>query len=356
MKDFVREVCSGVGATVRDDGGALEVELPEAGVGAALAERLGGRAHRWVFDAEDLSERAELIAPGGRVLRALEEWLSERGRRTYLEAPGAERLTVGAVRERVSAASGEPVRLGARGDARGYEVYVTYRLHYRTLEAKDELETVHVRLRPWGRVEAEVVSEIPAGVWGWTARPRKQPPEAWLKEGLAGADRVVAVRAREGGRALEAEVRAKLGRDIARLHSFYSDQIAEWKRSSRTGLAELRVEELREEERARLSELYAATQVQVEVDPLQVVVVEVPLKRAEVLDPDGAPVAVAWLERTTGALVLEPPEEESAQVSPAADGCPGCGRSVARRRRCEGCGRRFCGRCFPSGEERCTLC
>lgn len=371
MKEFVRDAFAHLGAEVADAGRALTVRLPAAPEGTAdeLATALGGSELRLVFDAAELDAESDLVAPGSHVLRVLEDVLARRGRRSYVVRPGAVRLTLAAVKAHgLRPAPGLAFGLGDKRLEVGYDVYVVYRLRFRSLERTDALETVRVALRP-GAAPEVALEEPPVDVAEWDARPRKRAPAALMEEALALADERAARRGRAEAGRLADENRKAATKDLSRLHAYYAAQVAEWERSSRRELAMLRIEELEEERELRLRELAAATRVHAEVRPLQLLVVEVPLQRGRLRLKDRAQGAdprvevLVHLDRATGALDVPPcgacrGDLARGRVAACASGhavhqacIDACGRCA--RSRCAACGEVACRAC---GAELCPSC
>lgn len=377
MRPFVREALTRFGAEVEDgEDERLKVTLPAEpeGDAAELAHHVEP-AFELSFDQERAVPGTQLVAPGSHLLRVLEGLLSPRGQRCYVAQPAEGRLTIkGLGAAGLKPASGLSFTLDAKAQGEGHDVYVVYRLRYATRERIDALETVCVRLRPGAAPEA-TLAEPPAAVVDWEVRPRKRAPKDALGPGLEAADGCVQARARDEALRLSKEARLKLGKDATRLHAYYSGQIAEYeRRNRRRDLALLRIEELEEERALRLKELVAATHVRVEVEPLQLLEVEVPLATAVLVvqprakderDDEGAVRAQApvALDRYTGQLELPPCAacQGDLLVEPVAgchgghvvhegclSGCPGCERAT-----CKACGEHACATCE---EPRCRAC
>ncbi len=385
MRDLVADVVTRLGGEAMDEDGVLSVRLPAEGPGDELARRLGQHELRLVFEAVRIAPGVDLVAPGSHVLREIEDFLSARGRRAWVEAPAAHKLTLKSLASVVKPVRGASLALEGRGVDAAHDVYVVYRVRYRSLDRHDEVETVRVRLRPLAEPEVGL-AEPPEEVAGWEARPRKHLPPETLEVALGLADEAVVTRGRAEGARREEEARRKAARELSRLHAFYAGQIAELERSRRTDLATTRIEELEDERALRIHELAATTHVRVEVEPLQLLVVEVPLttarlvvRRRDALDPveskagskaerdggdaeastststgdaerDGAeppPGLPLVLDRHTGQVVLPPcPACASSLLGSAVDACA-TGHVVHQR-----CVER-CGRC---GEAACTAC
>jgi hypothetical protein len=368
MKPFVREALTRFGAQVTDgEAERLAVSLPPEpeGDAAELAKHVES-SFEVAFQSEALVPGAQLVAPGSHLLRVLEELLGPRGQRCYVAQPAEARLNL----KQLGGAGLKPGRglafaLEEKSQAEGHDVYVVFRLRYTTRERIDALETVRVRLRPGAAPLAEL-AEPPASAVDWEVRPRKRAPAEPLAAGLTQADVCVAERAREEARRLSQEARLKLGKDATRLHAYYAGQIAEYeRRSRRRDLALLRIEELEEERALRLRELVAATHVAVEIEPLQLLEVEVPLATATlVVHPrdkaarvEGAVRAQAplFLNRHTGELRV--PSCAACQGDLSVEPVGGCagghvvhgGCLVA----CGGCGRDTCQAC---GDDACATC
>ncbi|MCO5172441.1 MAG: hypothetical protein M9894_39590 [Planctomycetes bacterium] len=378
MKDFVADVVVRLGGEVTDEDGVLAVRLPAEGPGDELARRLGQHALRLVFEPTRIGPGVDLVAPGSHVLRELEEFLAGRGRRAWVEAPARHKLTLKSLTGVVRPARGAALAFEGRAGDAGHDVHVVYRVRYRSLDRVDEVETVRVRLRPLAEPEVSL-AEPPPEVVEWEARPRKHLPPDELEAALALADEAVVTRARAEGARREDEARRKASRELSRLHAYYAGQIAELERSRRTEQALTRIEELEDERALRLHELATTTHVRVEVEPLQLFVVEVPLATARLVvrrkgeaqdDGDDAPAASddaaapnLVLDRLDGTLLLPPCAAcEGAIAGQVIDACGSahlvhqrcldrCGR--CDRAACAACGARACAAC---GQPTCPGC
>lgn len=394
MKDLVADVVTRLGGEASDEDGVLAVRLPAEGPGDELARRLGQHELRLVFEAVRIAPGVDLVAPGSHVLREIEEFLSARGRRAWVEAPATHKLTLKGLGAVVRPVRGASLALEGRAADSGHDVYVVYRVRYRSLDRHDEVETVRVRLRPLAEPEVGL-SEPPEEAAGWEARPRKHLPAETLEAALTLADEAVVTRGRAEGARREEEARRKAARELSRLHAFYAGQIADLERSRRTELAATRIEELEDERALRVHELAATTHVRVEVEPLQLLVVEVPLTTARLVvrhkdrptapaggdgaaaaaaaAGDGAPAAAAAaaaegdgaaapgpglavvLDRHSGTLLLPPcPACAGVLLGGLVDACAG-GHVVHQRcvERCARCGENACAAC---GARACAAC
>jgi hypothetical protein len=192
-------------------------------------------------------------------------------------------------------AQGLEVRLENRRPAPGYTVYVVYRLRYRSIERTDTLETVRVDTHP-ERDPVATSATPPADLTDWQSKPRKQASAELLTVALAAADAHVTEVAREKGKEARERVRKRFTKDLSRLHAYYAGQVAEYRRKRNSDLSQIRIEELEEEREMRITELVAATEVEVEIEPLQILTVERALQAADAVlrvkdeeDGDGAP-------------------------------------------------------------------
>lgn len=233
MKAFVAEALRAAEAEVAETEHGLRATLPEAGPGAVLARRLQASELELIFDVADLAPGRELVAPGSRLLRHLDAFLAERAGRTYVVAPATHRLTVKALRQQLSAPRGLTVGLGTRSAAVGYDVYVTYALHYRSIEREDALETVRVDLRP-GRPPEVSVTDGPPEIDDLPARARKALPEEAWDAVIASADVAIAAHARAVAHSRREENRERFKTELSRLYAYYSGQIAEYERRRRS--------------------------------------------------------------------------------------------------------------------------
>lgn len=381
MRDLVADVVTRLGGEASDQDGVLSVRLPAEGPGDELARRLGQHELRLVFEAVRIAPGVDLVAPGSHVLREIEEFLSARGRRAWVEAPATHKLTLKSLASVVRTARGASLALEGRGADAGHDVYVVYRVRYRSLDRHDEVETVRVRLRPLAEPEVGL-ADPPEEVAGWEARPRKHLPPETLEAALALADEAVVTRGRAEGARREDEARRRAARELSRLHAFYAGQIADLERSRRTELAATRIEELEDERALRIQELAATTHVRVEVEPLQLLVVEVPLTTARLVvrhkdapargepEHDGgdaaapdtptdgaapAPGLDLVLDRHEGKVLLPPcPACATSLLGATVDACA-TGHVVHQRclDRCGRCGQTACAAC---GARACAAC
>ncbi|RMG11446.1 MAG: hypothetical protein D6731_15610 [Planctomycetota bacterium] len=352
---FLRAGVSAAGGSFRRRDGVFEVRFPREGAGAELAERLGDEL-ALVLDPGALAPGRSLLAPGSHVLRALDAWLAARGRRSYVVQPGRARLTKKALRERVRPARGAELGIRDRASGTGYDLYVVYRLRFRSLGRQEDLVCVRVRLRP-GRPPRADFGEPPAAAFGWPHRPRKRPPEEFLDAGLGAADAFVEEHARAEAARRREDARTRFAKDVLRLDAYYAAQMAEVQRSRRTDLGLVRLEELQEERALRLAELARACEVSVEVAPMQVLCVEVPLQLARlVVQAEGAERAgrSIALERASGALDLGECPACAQQLAGELSACDGSHVvHSACLGRCDRCGGAVCGACESP---LCTVC
>lgn len=286
MRALLKDVFLHLGATLDEsDERVLAATLPAEGPAAQLSARLGGqRELRVVFDSADLKPGSELVAPGSHLLRVVDELLASAAVRAYVERPAEHRLTLAAVKALLAPARGARLGLEARETPSGWDLYVAYRLRYHARERTDAVEVVKVTLRPPAPLRVELAAP-PEGFEAWPASPRKRVEESLLRPALDAADALVAERARDEAERIGEEAKKNLQRDAGRMHAYYSAQIAELTRGTRARRegAELRIEELEEERELRLRELAQAAEVRVEVEPLQLLTIEVPLAVARVV-------------------------------------------------------------------------
>jgi hypothetical protein len=195
--------------------------------------------------------------------------------------------------------------------------FVVYRVHYRSIERVDMLECVRVELYPGEEPHAELAA-VPAEAKAWDLKPRKQAPTAVLEQALAAADQRVRERAKEEGKLVRERVRKRFAKDVSRLHAYYAGQAAEYRRRRSTALALLRMDELDDERELRIKELVASTEVNIEIEPLQLLTLEVPVQTADAVlrakgycadDDEEAAVAPALkfrFDKSSGALRVPP--------------------------------------------------
>lgn len=364
MKPFLKDVLTYCGAQVEEQDEALRVVFPEEGAAAELAEALGKQELRLVFEASHVDAESDLVAVGSHVLRVLEAYLAPRGQRAYVIQSSEHRLTQKALRQQLQTQRGLSLRIDDRQAAAGHDLYVVYRLRYHTLERKDALKTARVRVRPGANVSdplrLDATLADPPAAESWTPRPRKQAPADVLAAGLARADAEITAHARVESRHKQEEARRAFKKDLSRVHAYYIGQIAEYNRRRKSDLSQIRIEELEEERELRVRELVAATAVGVDIEPMQLLTVEVPLQTARlVLYKKGAAGSVAELsvlfDRSSGAVELPPcPACDGSLAHAVLGGCD-AGHPVHEEclRSCERCAATACGVC---GDERCAIC
>lgn len=321
--EFLRDVFEHAGGVVTHEPPVLRASFPEE---SALAELLGGREKVYVFETEHVDDERELVATGGHVLRNVESYLAELAPRVYVLAPATARVSQRSLG--LSPGHGEKISL-ERTPALGYDLYVVYRLRYRSRELRDEVATVRVELRPGiapgqpDDAHAEVC-ETPAHALTYESRPRKRVPAKSLQTALNAADVALEKHARAESRELQDELRRGAKKDLTRLHAYYAGQIAEYMRRRQSDLNVIRVEELEEERALRVKELVEQAEVKVEVEPLQLLTVERPLQRLRVVRLDketGEELSVSWMlfDRVDGTHeVAEPLEGEALAAAEAA--------------------------------------
>jgi len=316
MREFLRDVLQRFGAEVQDEGPVLAATIPPEGPAQELHQQLGATP-RFVFSTEEHEVGTQLVAAGGHVLRAVDAFLAARSGYVYVVKPGKLRLSLKALG--VKARKGYSLAIGERSNESAYDVYVSYCVRYHAKERTDQLELFRVHVRPRVAITAERLESLPAEFADWPHKARKRAPEEAIAEALAVADRAVEERAREVGEELGEEVRESMVKDVGRLHAYYAGQIADYERSRRNReLALLRIEELEDEREVRLAELQRATHVRATVQPLQLLVVEVPVIRAQLevyaKADEGAPAlgtAPLWFDRTSGQAHVEGAEVEA---------------------------------------------
>lgn len=315
LREFVRDALVALGAEVSetDDEAVLELRLPAEG---DLPQRLGhaqGAELRLVFSTADLRQGHELVAPGCHLLHVLESDLEQAGRRVYVAAPGAERLSLKAIGLRSGAR--ERWTLSDREALEGYDLYLVARLRYRARERHDEVACVKVELRPGidpahGWDAATAFEDPDPALFELKPRARKRVPAKALKTALQAGDESLERYARDRSRELQDGMRETSRKDLSRLHAYYAGQIAEYMRRRKSDLNQLRVEELEEERELRVRELIAQAEVHAEIEPLQLLTVERPLQRARLSrTPAGEeePSEVRWLlfDRADGSYELD---------------------------------------------------
>jgi hypothetical protein len=286
LLEFVGDVLRSVGGQVALVEGVLEASLPaeDEGAGAELVRRLGRSELKLVSRAARVDAEHELVAPGSHVLRVLEEYLDEVGARSYLVTAPRARLSLKALA--LSAGRGERFKLDERAALVGHDLYVVYRVRYRARDRRDAVITIRVELRPGLAPKdppdalAEPVAEVPAALFALENRARKRVAPDLLRVALGAADEAVArVAHREAG-VLQEEVRKSFKKDLSRLHAYYAGQIAEYMRRRTSDLNVIRVEELEEERAVRVKELIHSSEVRGDAEPIQLLMVELPLQRA----------------------------------------------------------------------------
>jgi hypothetical protein len=334
MKEFLVDFFKRFGATVEENEGGLTVALPSGETAPPDSQELVRRFGRdrivLVFDPHDARSGVDLVAPGGHILRTIEEFLEKRGRRSYVVAPGQKKLEKALVVEALAPAKRVKLTLEERTDEEAWDAHFTFRLRYRGRERKDALLDVMVPVRPEG-IGVPRAEGPPAEAAGWESRPRKHLPEAQLKDAFARAISLVDELSVKEAIDLEARARARLERDAARLEIFYDTAVREQQTNrAPTDLARNKIEQFEEERALKRKELIEGARVEAEAEPLQLLVVERPRKRVAVRvvrprkkgeEPAAGQVELAF-DLSTGAV--EPPA------------CVACGESLAKVTACDG--------------------
>jgi hypothetical protein len=399
---LLRDVFTKQGWKAEDQGPLLSVQAPPVAEGqppSELAARFGRSELHFAFDAHDAKHGVDLVAPGGHVLRTLEEFFAKRGRRTWVALAAETKLRKEALEQALGPARGHGLVIEEREDEEALDLLLGFRLRYRGREHEDALTWVAVAVRR-GEVQEARVADAPAeaAIVKGTFHPRKHAPPAVLDEAWRRAVAVVDKVAREHAATLEAKARVRLEKDASRLELFYATAIGEQQRNRVAAeVAEMRIAELEEERALKRREIAEQARVTVEAEPLQLLQLERPVKRALVRvkrkkkgDDTVAELPVV-VDLATGAVEVPPCaacQQPLAQVAVDDAGhavhescavacavceralCSACGATTCARggekigpecgARCERCGETACprhrGPCARCGRDRCRAC
>jgi hypothetical protein len=377
VKPFLSDFFRSVGATVEEKGPLLEVAIPAGDDASSSARELVRRFGRdrlvLAFDPHDSKAGVDLVAPGGHVLRTVEEFLASRGRRSYVVAPAVRKLEKSLVVEALAPAKKVKLVLEERTDDEAWDLHFTFRLRYRGRERKDALLDVLVPASLAGPGEPRAAPP-PVEAGTYEARPRKHVPETVLKDAFAKALGLLDELASREALELEARARARLERDASRLELFYDTAVHEQQTNrTATDVARLKIEELEEERILKRKELVESARVDAEAEPLQLLEIERPRRRvlvrvARPRKKDEMPAEGSvelGFDLSTGEVVLPSCPAcrkalravtvcEGSHVvhDGCARGCLGCGRVL-----CAACGAKPCARCASSvGPECAKVC
>ncbi len=335
MKDFLVDFFKKYGATVSlSSEKEVDVTLP---ADSELAKRFGRDKLCMVFDPHDANAGHDLVAPGGHVLRTIEEYLAARGRRAYVVAPRTRKLEKALVTEvlaperpRTKGGKKPPkLLMDERTEEEAWDAHFAFRLRYRGRERKDALLDVLVPVRPQGILEPRNVPP-PTESAGWEAHPRKHLPEERQKEAFAKALVLVDELASREAVELEARARARLEKDAARLELFYDTAVVEQQTNRMaTDVSRMKIEELEAERVLKRKELVESARVDAEAEPLQLLVIERPRRRVAVRvergrgkekDPAAGSIELAF-DLSTGEVETPP--------------CPACSKTLAAVEVCD---------------------
>jgi hypothetical protein len=402
VRSFLADFFTRYGGKVTETDGHVEVELPPT---EELARRFGRDKLSFVFDPHDAKAGVDLVAPGGHVLRTIEDFLAARGRRVYVVAPRTHKLEKARVTEALAPGDAKnrlrkpKLAMEERSEEEAWDAHFTFRLRYRGRERKDALLDAMVPVRSSGLLEPRAVPP-PAESVAWEAHPRKRIPEEKLKAAFSKALVLVDELASKEAVELEARARARLEKDASRLEIFYDTAVVEQQTNRiATDVARLKIEELEAERLLKRKELVESARVEAEAEPLQLLVVErarrhvlvrVERPRGKDVEPARGQVELAF-DLSTGEIETpacpacsNPLEEVNvcdgghvvhsgcAQECATCDKvvCVACGATKCARggelvgpeceKVCEGCGERVCrehlGACKVCKGERCTGC
>ncbi|HZU95093.1 MAG TPA: hypothetical protein VFF73_00180 [Planctomycetota bacterium] len=345
MKEFLVDFFKRYGATVTAGEREVDVALPEG----ELARKFGRDKLSLVFDPHDARAGIDLVAPGGHILRAIEEFLASRGRRSYVVAPRTRKLEKALVTEVLAPRRTKKLKLlmDERTDEEAWDAHFSFRLRYRGRERRDALLDVLVPVRPTEIREPSSVPPPPEAT-GWESHPRKRLPDDRAKEAYARALTLVDDLAAREAVELEARARARLEKDAARLEIFYDTAVVEQQTNRvATEVAQMRIEELEQERLRKRKELVESARVEAEAEPLQLLVVERPRRKVAVRveRPGAAGTIDLAFDLSTGEV--------------EAPSCPVCKKSLARVNVCDvghvvhedcaapcsTCGKVVCGAC-----------
>lgn len=247
-----------------------------------LRELFGRDSLHLVFDPKDVPEGSDLVVEGGHILRVIEDFLSERGAKVYVEQPAQHRLTKSLLNEQFRLADSVAIGAIQRESIDCWDFYFLFKIHFKGRTRKDTLLSVHVESRD-GKVLNLAMKNAPRAIQDWVWKKRKQAPLPLLEEAHQRACAFMESKTSLDALEFQKESRALIDKDILRIKSFYGGQIKElWGNKTPTDKARSRIVELEEEQARKVKERLNAIQVNVEVETSQLMVVEIPVQKASI--------------------------------------------------------------------------
>ncbi|MDF1667714.1 MAG: hypothetical protein P1V97_38610, partial [Planctomycetota bacterium] len=235
-----------------------------------------------VFDTKEVPEGSDLVVEGGHILRVIEDFLTERGAKVYVEQPAQHRLTKSLLNEKFTLADSVAIGSIQRESVDCWDFYFLFKIHFKGRTRKDTLLSVQVESRA-GKVGKVAVKNAPRNVQDWVWKKRKQPPLPVLEEAHRSACGFMEAKTSLEALEFQKESRALIDKDILRIKSFYGGQIKElWGNKTPTDKARTRIVELEEEQARKVKERLNAIQVNVEVETSQLMMVELPVQKAAI--------------------------------------------------------------------------
>jgi hypothetical protein len=243
-----------------------------------------GRDHlNLVFDAEaQVPDGADLVIEGGHILRVIEEFLSNRGSRVYVEQPATSRLTKSLIQEKFETKKELSIESIEREALDCWDFYFLFKIHFKGATRKDSLLSVKVESRG-AEIQLVDVKNAPRAVQEWNWKSRKQPPIAIMEAAHQRACSFMEQKTSFAALEFQKESRAQIDKDILRIKSFYGGQIKDlWGNKTPTDKARTRIVELEEEQIRKVTERLSAIAVHVEVETAQLMIVDIPFQQAAV--------------------------------------------------------------------------
>lgn len=246
----------------------------------ALAKAFGKRKLFLAFDQQSLKDHYELVIEGGHILRTIEDFLSHRGQRVYVEYPSKDRLSKSKVSEHFQPKKALSFDISERENNSGFDFYFSFKAQFRGRSRQDRMYSVRVLDRPQQAPEIRE-SKAPRGIQSWTWKARKQPPRELLQRAHQHACQYIEKIATREAIEFQNDGRQSIQKDILRIKAFYAQQIAELRgNKTPTEKARSRIIDLEEEQARKIKEQLKNTNVEVDVETLQLMIVERPLQRA----------------------------------------------------------------------------
>lgn len=319
-----------------------------------LRELFGRDQLHLVFDTKEVPEGSDLVVEGGHILRVIEDFLTERGAKVYVEQPAQHRLTKSLLNEQFTLADSVAIGSIQRENLDCWDFYFLFKIHFKGRTRKDTLLSVQVESRA-GKVDKIAMKNAPRNIQDWVWKKRKQPPLPILEEAHRRACAFMESKTSLDALEFQKESRALIDKDILRIKSFYGGQIKElWGNKTPTDKARTKIVDLEEEQARKVKERLNAIQVNVEVETSQLMMVELPVQKAAIQITKGSVSGEFSLafNRATGTLdrpLCTNCEKELKEVDLCRSAHLSCSKCMVSCR----CGTDVCGTC---GHEACSVC